>query len=76
MSCQSCNFFQTLVSGAPIDRNSTFFPFSKDDFGQCRRHAPKPIQARMMFEEFPMSYFKAWPIVGFGEWCGEYKRKE
>jgi len=22
------------------------------------------------------SYLKAWPIVGFGEWCGEFKGED
>ena len=49
-----------------------------DDRGQCRRYAPKPKRRKITGSEYasPGSYCKDWPLVGFEEWCGEFKGED
>lgn len=58
--CDSCKFYHEL------DR--------KENFGQCRKYAPKPHPVnREEIEENLIAV--VWPVIGGDEWCGEFQRK-
>ncbi len=35
----------------------------------CRRNAPVPVSARVLFE------WAAWPTVELDDWCGQWEKK-
>jgi hypothetical protein len=44
---------------------------SIDEYGSCRRHAPKPALHQTEDGDAP-SYVGIWPQTSEEEWCGDY----
>ena len=64
MVCGSCRFFNAI----------------RDEEGQCRRHAPRPIPwevlfacARLATDADEPQTESAFPTVSIDEWCGEFE---
>ena len=74
INCRSCRFWHK--------------PASRDEYGECRRHAPVPVsnQAGLAIDALwqiakgraDNSYFPVatYPLVAGYEWCGEFERRE
>jgi hypothetical protein len=66
MNCETCRFWDRLHA----------------DYGDCRRHAPRPILEGDTHKWWkygdtePRDYATIWPTAGRLEWCGEHQPKE
>ena len=60
LRCDSCKFYHELDK--------------KEEFGQCRKYAPKAhLVSQDELEENLIAVI--WPVIGADEWCGEFQRK-
>ena len=47
-----------------------FYEYELSFLGQCRRHAPEPIEI-----VHRQDAWVSWPLIRSDEWCGEWEAK-
>lgn len=47
----------------------------RDDYGQCRRHAPRPTFEQLVMDDQEQrpNLFAIFPKTGSEDWCGDYE---
>jgi len=60
--CEICRFFEKGAGANGTKPN------------ECRKYAPRPSQG-LKIEHFRYNT-RGWPIVGKGDWCGQYEARQ
>ena len=63
MICKKCRYFRPFMGG-------------EGQSGECRRYPPRIIAGARPDADTDFDNNGYWPVVGGGDWCGEWHTKE